>query len=105
MTAEAFARKSNISLRHVYKLEEGGSSPAVETLADWLGTCGTSLGALFAELLDEEEIGQREANKQIIGLCRRALLVPAKRRVIVGVLQGLFPHDAEPNDRTHSPQE
>jgi transcriptional regulator with XRE-family HTH domain len=50
-----FAKRAKISPRHINKLEDGDSSPTVETLHNWLLACGTNLARFFAPLLDRDD--------------------------------------------------
>jgi transcriptional regulator with XRE-family HTH domain len=65
LTKEQFAKKAQISARHINKLEDGESSPTVEMLHNWLEACDTNLGRFFAPLLDARD-------RSLIGEDRRA---------------------------------
>lgn len=90
-----FAKKAGLSVEHYYKLLRGGSSPTVETLADWLSACGTNLPRLFAEMEAGNDHETNETNRFIMELCSRAVLFESGRNSLIPTLVLLFPDESE----------
>src|SRR5262245_2368072 len=81
-TAPEFAAAAHISVRHVYKIENGISSPTVETLAAWLKACDTDLAEFFRPLANNARL-LSEQDRAIFELFQRAMLVPEKRAAMI----------------------